>query len=144
MKPLTFEEQLNSDIEKLCRRFSLSIEILVTRWGKPSDDWVSWDVDMIIAPERMDAYALLLYGELGRLLKHDPYRIMEEGITPDRIGYMVVAKQSGQHKQAVLKPDLSEAYYNLGVALQAKGLLEEALAAYQQAVKLKPYPTTAK
>ena len=37
----------------------------------------------------MDANALLLYAELGVLLKHDPYRILEEGATPDRIGFMV-------------------------------------------------------
>lgn len=37
----------------------------------------------------MDAEAVQLYTALGVLLNHDPYRILEEGATPDRIGYMV-------------------------------------------------------
>jgi hypothetical protein len=65
------------------------VEIHVTRWGESSDDWVSWDVDMMVPPEMMDANALKLYGQLGILLNHDPYRVMEEGITTDRIGYMI-------------------------------------------------------
>ena len=94
MIPLTFEDHLNCDIQDL-RKHSLSpVEILVTRWGEPSDDWVSWDVDMMVRPEKMDAEDLRLYGQLGKLLNHDPYRIMEEGMTPDRIGYMVTAEAS--------------------------------------------------
>jgi hypothetical protein len=92
MTPQTFEEKLNSDIQKLRSHFSMPVEILVTRWGKSSDEWVSWDVDMLVPPEQMDGAALELYRELGKLLKHDPCRIMEEGITPDRIGFMVTTK----------------------------------------------------
>jgi len=92
MTPLTFEEQLNCDIQALCRHSHSPVEICVTRWGEPSDAWVSWDVDMMIKPEAMDGEALLLYGHLGMLLDREPYRIMEEGITPDRIGYMVTSR----------------------------------------------------
>ena len=92
MTPLTFEEQLNCDIQDLRSDYFSPVEILVTRWGEPSDDWVSWDVDMMVKPDKMDADALQLYGQLGVLLNHDPYRVMEEGITPDRIGYMVTSE----------------------------------------------------
>ncbi len=94
MNAVTFEEQLNGDIQKLSSEYSLPIEILVTRWGEPSDGWVSWDVDMIVAPEVMDADALALYHQLGILLSQNPYRIMEEGITPDRIGYTITSEVS--------------------------------------------------
>jgi len=89
MTHLTFEEQLNCDIQTLCRHSFSPVEIRVTHWGEPSDTWVSWDIDMIVAPEKMDADALQLYVHLGILLNHDPYRVVEEGIAPDRIGYMV-------------------------------------------------------
>ena len=92
MTPLTFEEQLNCDIEELRSHYFSPMEIRVTRWGEPSDDWVSWDVDMMVPPEKMDADDLQLYGQLGVLLNQGPYRVMEEGITPDRIGYMVAPK----------------------------------------------------
>jgi hypothetical protein len=94
MTPLTFEEQLNCDIQDLRSQHFLPVEIRVTRWGEPADDWVSWDVDMMVKPEKMDAADLQLYGQLGVLLNHDPYRVMEEGITPDRIGYMVTSEAS--------------------------------------------------
>jgi hypothetical protein len=94
MTPLTFEEQLNCDIQDLRSQYFLPVEIRVTRWGEPADDWVSWDVDMMVKPEKMDAADLQLYGQLGVLLNHDPYRVMEEGITPDRIGYMVTSEAS--------------------------------------------------
>ena len=89
MTRLAFEERLNHDLQTLRRHSSSPVEIHVTRWGEPSDDWVSWDVDMMVPPETMDANALKLYGQLGILLNHDPYRVMEEGITTDRIGYMI-------------------------------------------------------
>ena len=89
MTDLTFEQRLNCDLQTLCRRSLSPVEILVTRWGEPSDDCVSWDVDMLVPPEKMDAEALTLYGQLGVLLNRAPYRVMEEGIAPDRIGYMV-------------------------------------------------------
>jgi hypothetical protein len=92
MTPLTFEEQLNCDIEELRSHYFSPMELRVTRWGEPSDDWVSWDVDMMVPPEKMDADDLHLYGQLGDLLNQGPYRVMEEGITPDRIGYMVAPK----------------------------------------------------
>ena len=91
MALLNFEEQLNCDIQSLRRHSVSSVEIHVTRWGETSDDCVSWDVDMMVPPEKMDADALLLYRHLGVLLNHNPYRIMEEGITPDSIGYMVTS-----------------------------------------------------
>jgi hypothetical protein len=94
MTPLTFEAQLNCDIQDLRSHFFFPAEILVTRWGEPADEWVSWDVDMMVPPEKMNAGALQLYGQLGVLLNHDPYRVMEEGITPDRIGYMVTSEAS--------------------------------------------------
>ena len=94
MTPLTFEEQLTSDLQNLRRHSVSPVEIRVTRWGEASDEWVSWDVDMMVPPEKMDADALRLYGHLGVLLNHDPYRVMEEGITPDRIGYMVTSEAS--------------------------------------------------
>lgn len=89
MTPMTFEEQLNSDIETLRSQSVSPVEIIVTRWGEPSEDWVSWDVDLIVPPEAMDANAVQLYTELGLLLNHAPYHILEEGIAPDRIGYMI-------------------------------------------------------
>jgi|WetSurMetagenome_2_1015567.scaffolds.fasta_scaffold866710_2 hypothetical protein len=94
MTPLTFEEQLHCDIRELRRHSFSPLEIRVTRWGEPSDEWVSWDVDMMVSPEKMNTDALKLYGRLGVLLHHDPYRVMEEGITPDRIGYMVTSEAS--------------------------------------------------
>lgn len=88
----TFEERLNCDLRALRRHCFSPVEILVTRWGEPLDEWVSWDVDLMIPPEKMDADALKLYGQLGVLLNGDPYRIMEEGIATDRIGYMVTSE----------------------------------------------------
>lgn len=88
----TFEEQLNCDIQTLRRHYAAPAEIRVSRCGEPADDWVSWDVDMVVLPEKMDADALQLYGQLGALLNHDPYRIMEEGVASDTIGYVVTAK----------------------------------------------------
>ena len=89
MIPLAFEEQLHRDIEKLRSNSVSALKIMITRWGKSSDEWVSWDVDLIVPPETMDANALQLYTDLGVLLNHDPYRILEEEIAPDRIGYVV-------------------------------------------------------
>jgi hypothetical protein len=89
MIPLTFEQQLHHDIEMLRSRSVSTLKILITRWGASADAWVSWDVDLIVPPETMDANALQLYAELGVLLNREPYRILEEGIAPDRIGYMV-------------------------------------------------------
>ena len=91
MKPMTFEEQLNCDVQDLRRRFVAPAEIRVTRCGEPSDDWVSWDIDMVVSPEKMNADALKLYGRLGDLLNHDPYRVMDEGITLDTIGFVIIA-----------------------------------------------------
>ena len=42
-----------------------------------------------VSPEAMDVDAVQLYTDLGVILNHDPYRVLEEGIAPDRIGYMV-------------------------------------------------------
>jgi hypothetical protein len=92
MTRLAFEERLNYDLQTLCRHSFSPVEIHVTRWGELADDWVSWDVDMMVPPERMDANALKLYGQLGVLLNQEPYRIMEEGIAADRIGYMVTSE----------------------------------------------------
>jgi hypothetical protein len=92
MLPLTFEEQLNNDIQILRSHFASPVEIFITRWGELSDIWVSWDVDMLVPPERMNAATLRLYGQLGVRLNHAPYRIIGEGITPDRIGYLVTSK----------------------------------------------------
>ena len=89
MRPMTFEQQLHHDIHMLRSRSDSPVEILITRWGEAADDWVSWDVDLIVPPETMDADAILLYTKLGVLLNHDRYRILEEEITPDRIGYTV-------------------------------------------------------
>jgi len=50
---------------------------------------VSWDVDMLVPPEKMDAEALKLYAKIGVLLNREPYRVLEDGIATDRIGYMV-------------------------------------------------------
>jgi hypothetical protein len=94
MTPLTFEEQLNCDIQELRSHYFLPVDILVTRLGEPADDWVSWDVNMMVHPDKMDADTLQLYGQLGVLLNHDPYRVMEEGVTPDRMGYMVTSEAS--------------------------------------------------
>ena len=91
MPSMTFEEQLRHDIQGLCNRSRSPITIHITRWGQSEDEWVSWDVDLIVQPERMDADGLALYAELGRILSREPYCILEEGITPDRIGYMVSA-----------------------------------------------------
>ncbi len=89
MLPMTFEQQLHDDIHMLRGHSASPVEIHITRWGEPADIWVSWDVDLIVPPETMDADAVQLYTDLGVLLNHDPYRVLEEGIAPDRIGYMV-------------------------------------------------------
>jgi hypothetical protein len=86
---MTFEQQLHHDIHTLCSDSVSPVEILITRWGEAADDWVSWDVDLIVPPETMNADAIELYTQLGVLLNHDPYRVLEEDITPDRIGYTV-------------------------------------------------------
>ena len=88
----TFEQQLQHDIQMLRSHSASSVEILITRSGDLADDWVSWDVDLIVPPEAMDEDAVQLYADLGVLLDHGPYRIFEEGATPSRIGYMVVSK----------------------------------------------------
>ena len=88
----TFEEQLHCDIQALRGRYAAPKEIRVTRCGAATDEWVSWDVDMLVPPDRMDADALQLYGQLGALLNRDPYRLMEEGVTSDMIGYVVTSK----------------------------------------------------
>jgi len=89
MLPKTFEQQLHDDIDMLRRQSASPVEIRITRWGEAADDGVSWDVDLIVPPETMDADAVQLYTELGLLLSHDPYRIIEEGISFDGIGYVV-------------------------------------------------------
>ena len=89
MPPMTFEQQLHHDIDTLRSRSVSPVEISITRWGEATDDWVSWDVDLIVPPETMDANAMLLYTRLGVLLNHDPYRILEEGATLHKIGYMI-------------------------------------------------------
>ena len=89
MTPVTFEHQLHHDIHRLRGHSVAPVKILITRWGEPADEGVSWDVDMIVPPEAMDANAVQLYTDLGVLLNHDPYRVLEEGIAPDRIGYIV-------------------------------------------------------
>ena len=88
----TFEEQLHCDIQALRGHYSAPAEIRITRWGDATDEWVSWDVDMVVPPERMNAEALRLYGQLTALLNHEPYRIMEEGITSESMGYVVTPK----------------------------------------------------
>jgi hypothetical protein len=92
MTRLAFENRLHDDLDTLRRHSASPVEILVTRWGELSDDWASWDVDLMVSPERMNADALKLYGQLGVLLNLEPYRIMEEGIAADRIGYMVTSE----------------------------------------------------
>jgi|WetSurMetagenome_2_1015567.scaffolds.fasta_scaffold818610_1 hypothetical protein len=94
MMLLTFEAKLNNDIQAIRIRSPSPLEIVVTRWGEPSDGWVSWDIDMMIAPDDMDADALELYRQLGVLLSRDPYCIMREGIAPDRIGYTITSEAS--------------------------------------------------
>ena len=89
MTTMTFDQQLHHDIHTLRNDSVSPVEILITRWGEPADDWVSWDVDLIVPPETMDVKALQLFTDLGVLLNRDPYRILEEDITPDRIGYTV-------------------------------------------------------
>ncbi len=80
MPTMTFEQQLHNDINKLRSDSVSPVEIRITRWGESIDPWVSWDVDLIVSPESMDADAEELYAGLGELLNHDPYRILEEGI----------------------------------------------------------------
>ena len=98
--PMTFEQQLHSDIERLRSHSDSSVEVLITRWGEAANDWVSWDVDLMVPPEAMDADAVQLYAQLGELLNHDPYRILEEWATLNRIGYMV-----GSSAAALLSPE---------------------------------------
>ena len=89
MPSTTFEEQLYQDVQELRRHSACPAEIVITRWGEPDDDWVSWDVDLLVDPENMDADAEQLYRDLGVRLNQDPYRILEEGCDLDRIGYVV-------------------------------------------------------
>ena len=37
-----------------------------------------------------------------------------------------------------IKPDYADAYYNMGMALQDQGKLEEAIGAYNKAIAIKP------
>jgi len=88
----TFEQRLHHDIQMIRSHVVLPVEIRITRWGELTDDGVSWDVDLMVPPETMDANALRLYADLGELLNHDPYRVFDEGATVDRIGYMVCSE----------------------------------------------------
>lgn len=89
MPTMTFEQQLHNDINKLRSDSVSRAEIRITRWGEPADPWVSWEVDLIVPPHTMDADAEQLYTDLGVLLGRNPYRILEEDIATDRIGYTV-------------------------------------------------------
>ena len=64
-------------------------------------------------------------------------QLLQQGITALSEGNFEEAEAS--YKKALeLKPDFTEAHYNLGVTLKGLGKLDEAIASYKKAIKSKP------
>ena len=81
--------------------------------------------------------ALAQASELSRLYPRSLFLLNIIGVVNNKLGNFKEAIKSYE-KALSIKPDLAEAYYNIGIALHNNGNLERAIEAYRKAISIKP------